>query len=83
MISGGKNGFAASADKALMYDGSNIFNSNNYSAKAPDDLQFTWNDKWFTLPYIGNHPIEKNGTFSILNDPFLAVPEPILSCEVE
>lgn len=74
MLKGGKNGFAASADTNVMYDGSNKMDGNRYFAKSPDDLQFTWNDAWFTQPHIGSQPIEAKGTFQFLADPLQGVP---------
>ncbi len=69
MQSAGLNGFAASADKANQYNGSNVFDFNSYYATSPEYLQYTWNDSWFTQAYISKFPIEKSGSFIFLSNP--------------
>lgn len=69
MLSAGQNGFAASGDTALMYNGSNRWDGNTYIAKSQQDLQFTWNGKWFTADWISSNPIEKSGKFNYVSNP--------------
>lgn len=69
MLSAGQNGFAAGADTDLMYAGSNKWDGNTYIAKSPQDLQFTWNGKWFTADWLSGNPIEKSGKFTYVPNP--------------
>lgn len=69
MLSAGQNGFAASGDTDLMYAGSNKWDGNTYIAKSPQDLQFTWNGKWFTADWLSSNPIEKTGKFTYVSNP--------------
>ncbi|MFA7430669.1 MAG: Ig-like domain-containing protein, partial [Rhodospirillaceae bacterium] len=69
MLTAGQNGFAASGDTELMYNGSNKWDGNTYVAKTPQTLQFTWNGKWFTGEYIPTSPIEKTGKFNYVSNP--------------
>lgn len=69
MLTAGQNGFAAGADTDLMYAGSNKWDGNTYIAKSPQDLQFTWNGKWFTADWLSSNPIEKSGKFNYVSNP--------------
>ncbi|KJS39242.1 MAG: hypothetical protein VR70_08575 [Rhodospirillaceae bacterium BRH_c57] len=69
MLKAGQNGYAASGDTDLMYNGSNKWDGNTYIAKDPQTLQFTWNNKWFTADYISGSPIEANGKFNYVSNP--------------
>lgn len=69
MLTPGQNGYAASGDTDLMYNGSNKWDGNTYIAKDQQTLQFTWNGKWFTADWIDGSPIEKSGKFNYVSNP--------------
>lgn len=64
MINAGQNGLAISADQELMPIDRFLWNNNHYVAADANDLQFTWDDQWFTAPWISDHPIETDGSFT-------------------
>lgn len=81
MLQAGQNGFDASADKTTMYDGSNVMDANTYVATSPTQLQYTWNDVWFTQPFLAAQPIERSGQFIFTNDPAsMLVPTDVSLC---
>ncbi len=69
MLTPGQNGYAASGDTDLMYNGSNKWDGNTYIAKDQQTLQFTWNGKWFTADWIDGSPIEQTGKFNYVSNP--------------
>lgn len=69
MVKSGLNGFAATADQSIMYNGSNSFDANTYIARSPQELVFSWNGVFFTAQEVAGQPFERSGVFQYVAEP--------------